>query len=187
MEVGCSFRRVAAVRFCIFFLRRPRTMGSRIRPCPPPGLTPGLLLNFPDSLPRHPRPFTAVGVPAWRTAKSRPRHELNAVQRREAQKSQPARGLTHDGVLPMCNSGVVSVLMLCGQHSGGPPRTGGATARGRRGARASDRVEDRSGFAPPVLGPHRTRTNYRCAPRLGLRSLIFECELAIRQCAHWAA
>jgi hypothetical protein len=37
----------------------PRTLGKRIRPCPPPGLSTGLLLYFPDSLAHHPRPAIA--------------------------------------------------------------------------------------------------------------------------------
>ena len=40
---------------CRVVSRVPRTVGKRIRPCPPPGLTTGLPLYFPDSLPHHPR------------------------------------------------------------------------------------------------------------------------------------
>ena len=52
VEVLASARRIAAVRVA---LREPRTTGERIRSCPPPELTLGLLLNLADSLTRHPR------------------------------------------------------------------------------------------------------------------------------------
>ena len=74
--------------------------GKRIRPCPPPGLTTGLLLYFPDSLPRHPRLGTDVLHLALQTPTSSTqrllRHRCNADERK-------ARGLNKALVLkPNC-------------------------------------------------------------------------------------
>ena len=46
---------VGAERSSAFSLRGPRTTGERIRSCPPPELSLGLLLYLADSLTRHPR------------------------------------------------------------------------------------------------------------------------------------
>ncbi len=63
-------------------------VGKRIRPCPPPELTLGLPLYFPDSLPHHPRLATAVPCAMPPTAES-PRQCACVLQRQAPTSTRP--------------------------------------------------------------------------------------------------
>ena len=182
MEVGGGSRRIAAVHFCVSFLRRPRTTGKRIRPCPPPGLKPGLLLYFPDSLPRHPRPVTTVVCQQG----EQPIQGRGARALRCATENRTTRSLlTARRPAAVVDQGLGCCVAMGSDANGTVVASRGLGARirevkeeGRAKTDPGDRARTqtvrgtvcawrapgagapgRSGFAPPVLGPRRTQAD----------------------------
>jgi len=82
--------------------------GKRIRPCPPTGLATGLLLYFPDALPRHPRLGTDVLFFALQTPTS---SASGLLRRRCNADERKARGLNKVFVLKP-NCGLVGTRLL---------------------------------------------------------------------------